>query len=41
MDLKDLHVSDRYGDNVEPLILKNSDLLLVRILNLDIQTLSE
>ena len=26
MDLKDLHVADKYRDNIEPLILRNSDL---------------
>ena len=26
MDLKDLHVADKYKDNIEPLILRNSDL---------------
>ena len=26
MDMKDLHVADKYRDNIEPLILKNSDL---------------
>ena len=30
MDLKDLHVSDKYKDNKEPLILKHSDLFTSR-----------